>query len=227
MPSSASATSSSKRSGDTSTPARYRRGGRGKLRRPRFLTHCPQRDARHAHLVHNVSTGVSTSYPEMSKVVEILLTVVLRIGKVTPPDAQCTARRKASSTPKGERPARSHGSRKEIVEPGGVVQRVFGTSHAEGVVHRRVGPREWVRSEAGGVRSAGAPKGAREAARRGTGNGPEKYGRLRPEGYSGPNRVFPRQPVGHSAFPQALGTNARLIGHGLPRRRSPSAPPPF
>ena len=136
----------------------------------------------------------------MSKVVEILLTVVLRNGKVTPPDAQCTARRKASSTPKGERPARSHGTRKETGEPGGVVQRVFGTSHAEGVVHRRVGPREWARSEAGGVRSAGAPKGAREAARRGTGNGPEKYGRLRPEGYSGPIRVLPRQLTVTSGF---------------------------
>jgi hypothetical protein len=192
------------------------------------LTHCPQRDARHAHLVHNVSTGVSTSYPEMSKVVEILLTVVLRIGKVTPPDAQCTARRKASSTPKGERPARSHGSRKEIVEPGGVVQRVFGTSHAEGVVHRRVGPREWVRSEAGGVRSAGAPKGAREAARRGTGNGPEKYGRLRPEGYSGPSRVLPRQPPMSQSFSTAPGDKrAADEARPPPAPHPPSAPPSF
>jgi hypothetical protein len=40
----------------------------------------------------------------MSKVAEILLTVMLRIGKVTPPDAQGTARRKGSK-PGGEQHA--------------------------------------------------------------------------------------------------------------------------
>ena len=77
----------------------------------------------------------------------------------------------------------------------------------------------------GGARSAGAPQGAREATRRGTGCGPEEYGRLRPEGYSGPNRVLPRLPptaLRSRAFSTAPGDSEcerprRTVPHPLPK----------
>ena len=176
MPSSASATSSSNRSADTSTRGTLP-SDPGPLTLPscRVLTHCPQGDGGHAHPIHSVSTGVSTSYPEMSKVAESLLTVVLRIGKVTPPDAQCTARRKASSTPKGERPAR--GNR----EPQGFrclrvgwCNGCAGRVTSKAFVHRRVGPRKWA-----GTAARGRPE--RRSAARGEGSD-ETWNGVRPRG---------------------------------------------
>src|SRR5262245_25709932 len=170
MPSSASATSSSNRSADTSTDRTLSTATVGPL-----LTACPQCDGGHPHAVHSVSTGVSTSYPEMSKVVEILLTVVLQTGKVTPPDARCTARRRGESpggeqhagglAPKGdepgsERPAR--GNRKRGLRAGwcgGCAARVTSkVSSTAGWVHESGQTRR-----PGDARSAGAPQGAKEA----------------------------------------------------------------
>ena len=73
----------------------------------------------------------------------------------------------------------------------GVVRRVCGTSHVEGVVHRRVGPRKWARSEAGDARSAGALQGTKEATRRGTGCGPgDRAPGFEPEGFSAADPPF-------------------------------------
>ena len=168
-----------------------------------LLTRCPQCDEGHPQTIHSVSTAVSTSYPEMSKVVEILLTVVLRTGKVTPPDAQCTARcwvmsPAVSSTlqgvePGSERPARGNQS----PQGGWSLRAGWCDGYAGRVTSKASSTAGWVHESGpgrrpGGARSAGAPQGAKEVTRRGTGCGPEECGRLRPEGYSGPNRVLPR-----------------------------------
>ena len=136
MPSSASATSSSNRSADTSTPRTLSTvAASGPL-----LTRCPQCDGRHPHIVHSVSTGVSTSYPEMSKVVETPLTVGLRIGKLTPPDAQCTARRSHRGEQHAERRAPGSGEPEAArgMEPSGGV--VYGCVRDESRRRRRPPP---------------------------------------------------------------------------------------
>ncbi len=129
----------------------------------------------------------------MSKVVEMSLTIGLRIGKLTPPDTQM------HRTPQGEQHAerRAPGSGEpgaaRISEPSGGV--VYGCVRDESRRRRRPPPGGSTKvGKHGGrdARSAGAPQGAKEATRRETGCGPEEYGRLRSEGYSGSNRVLPR-----------------------------------